>query len=127
MASGDGDGIVWVCLIGLAVWAWDDNRKLKAEKVERIDAVQEAYEGVSALQLRVTELERQVEFAEGLAKDVATSHESLRNTFNGNVDIENRAKVARLTEQGACGTETEYLKSGGWIVRNKECTLKDLK
>lgn len=126
MASEEG-GFIWVVAIGLAIWGWNTSDKLKKERTERIDAVQEAYDDVAKLQLRVTELERQLEATEGVVGSVASAHESLRKTFNNNVDIENKAKVARMTAQGACGTETYYPPSGGMVLRNKACTLNDLK
>lgn len=127
MADGDGSGLLWLCAIGLGLWAWNSHEKLEKERVERIDAIASADDQIQRLTIRVTQLEQEVKFTEGDLKSVVNAHESLRKTFNSNVDIENRAKVARMTAQGACGTETVRYDDGGWSVRNKECTLKDLK
>lgn len=89
---------------------------------------------IDNLEMRVMELERKLDHAERdingvreLELENARNHESLRKTFNRNVDVNNLAKVARMTADGACGRETVQYPNGGWTVRNRECTLKDLR
>lgn len=60
-------------------------------------------------------------------KSVDEAHERLRTVFNGNVEMDNKASVARMTARGACGTERVTYQDGGWAMRNKECTIKDLR
>lgn len=127
MSGSDSEGLLWLVAIGLGIWGWKTNEKLKDERAERIEAVARANNNLSDLKLRIVEMEREIEFAEGDIKSVSAAHESLRKTFNSNVDIENKAKVARMTARGACGTETVRFDDGGWAIRNKECTLKDLR
>lgn len=130
MANSNDEGFVWLLFLGVAAWAaynhWGGGG-VKGEREERIDSVHRVDSRVSELEIRIIEMERQLKYAEGDLRSVAKAHESLRKTFNGNVDIDNRAKVARLTAAGACGTETVRFDDGSWTTRNKECTMKDLK
>lgn len=123
----DGEGFLWVLAIGASIWAWSNHEKLGEEREARAVAHQRMQLQVDDLSSRINEMQRKIDFAESDIESVSKAHESLRKTFNGNVDIDNRAKVARLTAAGACGTETVRFDNGGWAVRNKECTLKDLR
>jgi len=79
------------------------------------------------LERKVASLEFQVEEVRNFALSNYNAHESLRKTFNSNADAENKARVARLTASGYCGKEQVNYSDGSWSMRNKECTLKDLK
>jgi hypothetical protein len=61
------------------------------------------------------------------ARIVSDDLDSLRNTFNGNVNQTNREKAARLTASGYCGEETYTDDYGVRRLRNKECTVDDLR
>jgi len=126
MADGE-TGALWLCVAGLGLWLYNTSDNLAGEILDRGDASFKAQQSDADLERRINALESKLNMTEAEVKDVANAHESLRQTFNGNVDIENRAKVKRMTAAGACGTEVVNFKDGGWTVRNKECTLKDLK
>lgn len=126
MASGDGDGFMWLCLIGLAVWVYSDSSKVKAERIERIDSVVDVDQKVSTLETRIIALERDIKFAQGDLERAAAKQDTIVKTFNHNVAIENKEAVKRMTARGACGQETFYPEGGGVVMRNKQCTLKDL-
>lgn len=94
---------------------------------------------LNAQQVRIASLESELSSAKidlreeisGVRKlglENAQNAESLTNTFNTNVDQTNREKVAEMTRRGACGTRLEPLPNGGgFINRQIECTLDDLK
>ena len=82
---------------------------------------------VDELEERVEKLEERLRLTSASLDEARSNHESLRNTFNGNVDIENRSRAREMTRRGACGQEVEQVSGGGVIVRNKECTVNDLR
>jgi outer membrane murein-binding lipoprotein Lpp len=89
---------------------------------------------VSSLDNRIAELEEkqraleeQLGTVRSLALDTYGEHERLRTTFNHNVDLENKQKVAAMTARGACGQEWRQTSAGYAVLANKECTLRDLK
>lgn len=123
----DSDGFLWVLAIGASIWAWSNHDKLQKERTERIDSVVKVDQLVGDLETRIVALERQVEFAEGDIKNAFAAQDRLRTVVNKNADIENREAVQEMTARGACGTETIRYPNGGWTVRNKECTVKDLR
>lgn len=82
---------------------------------------------IDALELRVIELETDGPRQDRFALDTYNSLVSLRNTFNSNVDQENRFLAKQMTARGGCGTELVTYPDGGQAWRNKECTVKDLK
>lgn len=82
---------------------------------------------IDALELRVIELETDAGRQDRFAVDTYNALVSLRNTFNGNVDQENRHRAKLMTARGGCGTELVTYPDGGQAWRNKECTVKDLK
>ena len=102
----------------------------------------------SRLETRIIELERKVQDLESKAQEIKTkaesaesmaytagdlasstynAHESLRKVVNKNADIENQQAIRDMTDRGACGRENVYYPDGGWSVRNKPCTMKDLR
>lgn len=127
MSDSEGVGILWLAAIGLGLWGWSTHDKLTKERSERIEAVSSAQMRVDKVELRLIEMERKLEFAEGDIKSAFEAQDRLRKVVNTNADIENRQAVREMTARGACGTETIQYPNGGWSVRNKECTLKDLK
>lgn len=119
-------GILASCLVLAGCFQKDEN--LDRSEIERLRATQ------ADLTTRVDSLEdRLALLKEGQAanyayiKSVADGHDSLVKTFNGNVNMENKAKVARMTAAGGCGQERINYPDGGWAFRNKECTIKDLR
>lgn len=95
-------------------------------------------EEVARLSVQVTELEgeiRSMKQAEELQakyidalsaslEEARANHTRLLNTFNGNVDQNNAAKLRDATNQGLCGRETVQFADGSWTYRNRECTWK---
>lgn len=82
---------------------------------------------ISDLTGRVNELERQIDGLKEVVAQNAAAHESLRKTFNGNVQKDNDEAVKDMTRRGVCGTERVNYNDGSYVMRNKECTLKDLR
>ena len=72
-------------------------------------------------------LNKELQDVRVLALGVNDAHESLRKTFNHNVNLENEAKVRAMTARGACGTEQIHYPNGGIVYQNRQCTLKDLR
>lgn len=127
MSDGDGAGFLWLLAIGATIWAWNNHEKLQKERAERINEIVKVDQKIGDLETRIIGLERKMEFAEG---DIARStkvQDRIVETFNKNVDMDNRQSVREMTARGACGTERVDFEDGGWTIRNKECTLKDLR
>ena len=82
---------------------------------------------IAELEQQVTDLQRQIGGVRDLSLSVAESHESLRGTFNNNVDLRNQEKVNEMTRRGACGTEMVRLDNGGFLNRPIPCTMEDLR
>lgn len=107
--------------------------QLSEERVTAIAAQQavaanQTAEGrIDKLENENRELQHELSVLTKWVRAESESLDSLRRTFNQNVVIDNNAKVARMTAAGACGTERVTFPEGGWTVRNKECTLKDLR
>lgn len=123
--------ILIVALVGLS--ACNGASPAATEERARAIAVREVVDARVAIEDRLDKVEAENrQLSERLTllhnwiKEDSQNLDSLRKTFNGNVDRTNKAKVARMTAEGACGTERVEYPDGGWITRNKECTLKDL-
>lgn len=82
---------------------------------------------VIALEARIAALEESAIRDRAFMVETYNAHESLRKTFNGNVDQTNREKVANMTARGACGTRLVNLPNGGYYNERIECTEKDLR
>lgn len=80
-----------------------------------------AQDEISNLKLENKRLESELKTVRDLAILTSESLESLRKTFNGNVEINNENNRQARTDAGLCGRETVYLEGGGYTVRNKEC------
>lgn len=120
-------------LLILSLSGCDDIPRARSESAIRGIAAEEAVKAAQRMDERVTQLEADnqrlqanVEILQRWVDGESKSLESLRKTFNRNVDAQNKAKVLRMTANGACGTERVDYPDGGWSTRNKECTLKDL-
>lgn len=111
----------------------DDMPRARSKSDIREIVQAEAGTQIRALELRVQRLESDLESQKSISKidrefSVSTYNElnSLRKTFNGNVDIENKNKARQMTARGGCGQEWVNYPDGGRAWRNKECTVKDL-
>lgn len=100
-------------------------RAIAAEEVKSANGVLEVR--MIGLQQENERLQRDVKLLRDWLKEDTENLEHLRRTFNGNVQKDNEAAVARMTARGACGTEQVTFPGGGYTLRNKECTLKDLR
>lgn len=96
-------------------------RQIAREEQARHDAE------IAALEQRVDALAERLDSTSNLAISTAEAHESLRKTFNGNVDQENERRAAAMTARGACGTRLVNLPSGGWYNEPIKCTVNDLR
>lgn len=106
------------------------NERVTATDATAMDALNKANRQetkIAALEQKAEDLQVQINGVRDLALSNYKAHESLRKTFNGNVDEENKARAARLTASGYCGKEQVNYPDGSWSMRNKECTTKDLK
>lgn len=82
---------------------------------------------VDELEERVEKLEERLRLTSASLDEARSNHTALLNTFNGNVDIENKARAREMTRRGACGQEVQQIAGGAAIYRNRECTVDDLK
>ena len=57
----------------------------------------------------------------------AAAVDEVSSRVSNNARVANENAVKDMTAAGACGKETVYFKDGGLAIRNKECTVKDLK
>lgn len=111
----------------------NDMPQARSEAEIRRIAAETSGPTINRLQSRIDELEQRVNrqaeeisTVRNVALSTADAHESLRKTFNGNVDIENNNKARQMTARGGCGQEWVTYPDGGRAWRNKECTVKDL-
>lgn len=49
------------------------------------------------------------------------------NVISENAKAANQNSLRDMTRRGACGTESVSLPNGGVVLRNKECTEKDMR
>lgn len=96
-------------------------RQVHAADIQRLDRQ------IMTLESRLAKEEAFSRSVQGLALAAYDQQESLRKTFNHNVDLNNAAKVASMTARGACGQEWVRYPDGGQVWRNKVCTIKDLR
>lgn len=127
MANGDGDGFLWILAIGACIWAWSNHEKLKDERDERIFAVQRAETRSEDLKTRIIALEHEITSTKETANIAVSAVDAVSDQVRNNAKVANENAVKDMTRNGACGRETIYLDNGGWTIRNKECTVKDLK
>lgn len=127
MSNGDGDGFLWLLAIGSCIWAWSNHEKLKDEREERIFAIQRAETRNEDIKTRIVTLERELGSAKETAGLAVAAVSAVSDRVSNNAKVANENAVKDMTRNGACGQETIYLENGGWTVRNRECTTKDLK
>lgn len=91
------------------------------------DAADDAAIAATDYEDRIAELESKVEALEkriGTVSDLALSnydaHESLRKTFNHNVDLDNKRRDAQRTARGECGY-TKVAAGDGFIWQPNAC------
>lgn len=108
-----------------------DRRQWTRDEIREIAQESAPYGGDTALTMKhdadIIELKRQVEVLQKDVEALGSAHDSLVNTFNGNVRKDNEAAVRRMTAAGACGREWVTYPDGAGTWRNKDCTLKDLR
>lgn len=123
----DGEGFLWLLALGSTVWAWNNHEKLKTERDERIYAVQRAETRNADLETRIMALEREVEATKTTVGIATKTVSSVADQVSKNARVANDNAIADMTAAGACGRETIYFENGGYTVRNKQCTVKDLR
>lgn len=79
------------------------------------------------LQARIVELERQREADDAMIKSLGKAVDGLSAQVNSNARVANENAVSDMTAAGLCGKETVYFEGGGYTIRNRKCTVKDLK
>lgn len=82
---------------------------------------------VDAQDAQIKLLQQQQEELSKLAQATATAHESLVDTFNGNVRINNEGLRRERTALGVCGQEQVWNKDGTYVLRNKDCPAPQAK
>lgn len=126
-------GRAQILVLAMALALSGCDRPSEAQQLTAIDAHTAksgsdlALRQTADLTARVNELERQMESLKAVVAENVAAHESLRKTFNSNVQKDNNEAVRDMTRRGVCGTERVNYQDGGWAFRNRECTLKDLK
>lgn len=108
------------------------NPPVSRSEAEEIAQAHSAPDGYS--RARIAELEQEVaalkskqDATERHLDTVEEAQSKLLQTFNHNVRVDNDNAVRAMTRRGACGKETIVDEYGSTIIRNKECTLKDLR
>lgn len=79
------------------------------------------------MKVEIAKLKHKTETLQSEVDLLGRSHDSLVNTFNGNVKQDNEGKVRLMTARGACGYEPAPGPDGGTIYTPRECTMKDLR
>jgi len=108
-----------------------DQRRWSREEISEIARESTAYsDGNTALTMQhdadLKEMRVEIVSLQSQIDALRSSHESLRGTFNNNVDIENSNKARDATARGACGTELVNYPDGSSVWRNKKCEVSDL-
>lgn len=111
--------IVVFPLVGCDKLNSDSNNK---ERISVLEAdVQSLTSDVNALKGDVKSLQRTDELTYNALEAAHKSHESLRNTFNKNVEIDNKRQDALDTSLGRCGKE--WVQSDqGYVTVNRDCS-----
>lgn len=100
-------------------------RQLAREEYAREEVRHEAR--ISALEQRADALAKRIEITTDLSLATSDSLDSLRTTFNKNVEQDNQAAADRMTARAACGTRLVTMPTGGQYYENVKCTVKDLR
>ena len=127
MSDNDGGGLLWIIAIAASIWAWSNHEKLGKERQERIVAVQKAEARSHDLEARLATLEESLKGTQETIGMTAAAVDEVSSRVSNNARVANENAVKDMTAAGACGKETVYFKDGGLAIRNKECTVKDLK
>ena len=91
---------------------------MAADAQRRVGATESDLED---LKRRITTMEERQGATYELAKATYDAHESLRKTFNKNVDIDNRRSDAIDTQLGNCGKQ--WIQGDqGWVTVNRDCS-----
>ncbi len=82
---------------------------------------------IDGLERQIESHDKQISTVRDLAIGTSGDLDSLRKTFNGNVEKDNKQAVREMTRAGVCGQETYLDNYNVTRLRNKECTDKDLR
>lgn len=69
---------------------------------------------------KIADLEKRVAYLESLSN-------SLSDQVAHNAKVANENALKDMTKAGACGTEYVPAGNGGYVLANKQCTVKDMK
>lgn len=129
----EGVGALKFTLLACLLLASACSNQSDLQKSGTMDEVAKHDASIVDLQDRVRRIEERddqqdnaITAANNYTDAVANGGESLRKTFNRNVDQENRVKALRATTQGYCGQETYVDDYGVTRLRNRECKVSDL-
>lgn len=118
----------------LALAGCDDIPQTRTESEIRRIAAEGSASELQRIEGRITaqdeemrQLKADLNDVRGVSLNNADAHERLRKTFNGNVDMDNKAKAAAMTAAGSCGQEWVRLPDGATAWRNRVCTVKDMR
>ncbi len=79
------------------------------------------------METRVAELERKAAFQEAYAEAISKDLDSVSGQVSRNAKVANDNALRDMTNAGACGRERVDYPDGSWTLRNRECTLKDMR
>lgn len=124
----------WVLALPGALGACDDIPRARSKVDIQNIAVEAQADQLAGLRSEIADLQRKLREVEAentrqnqFAVDTYNSLTNLRTTFNSNVDQRNREKAHELTKLGGCGQERYFDDAGYPRIRNKPCTVNDLR
>ena len=101
---------------------------------EAADAVSPLRSQVADLEARIESLQSELDAVDGkmrtnssILSDVAASNADTSRTVSTNAKVSNANAADAMTRRGACGTETTVVEGGGVLIKNKTCTVDDLR
>lgn len=103
-----------------------DNMRAEMDRVNQAE-LSALKESRNALQERVELLEGQAKVNDLRAKEALATTDAVAEQVSNNARVANENAVKDMTARGACGREQILDEEVGFVWRNKECTINDLK
>jgi len=101
---------------------------------EAADAISPLRSQVADLEGRIETLQSQLDAIDGKIRthsstlsDVASSNAETSRRVSKNARVSNDNALDAMTRRGACGAEMTAVEGGGVLMKNKPCTIDDLR
>lgn len=108
-------------------------QQIQRDEVEQIAerhsdvALTEALNEIARLERKLEAIEPRIVYLESIEKINSKAIDGVSAQVSNNAKVANDNALKDMTAAGACGKDRVDFPDGSWTVRNRQCTLKDMR